>query len=101
MNVQDNKPLRGPKYRSRTFQEYLLRQEPVRAAEIMNGERAYNELVKDPGSPQAIAEALYHDDLTMPVPVDLPAGKTVSGFDSQSDTRITVAGNPIFGSRSE
>lgn len=53
------KPLRGPKNRSRAFQEYLLRQTPERAAAIMVGEKAFNELTSDKGSVAQAAERDY------------------------------------------
>jgi hypothetical protein len=76
MNTRPNEPLRGPRYRSRAFQEYLLRQPPERAAEILAAEHAFNELQQDPGSVAGAAEELYHFDLTDTVPVDAPAGIT-------------------------
>jgi hypothetical protein len=66
VNVQTNKPLRGPKYRSRAFQEYLLRQTPERAAEILAGERFFNELHADQGSVAAAAERVYQETLEGP-----------------------------------
>lgn len=50
MRVQFQKPLRGPAYRSRVFQEYIEEQPPERAEAIMAGERSYNQLRHDPGS---------------------------------------------------
>ncbi|HWX31232.1 MAG TPA: hypothetical protein VNZ53_27810 [Steroidobacteraceae bacterium] len=66
-----NTPLRGPAYRSRAFQEYLLQQTPERAAEIMAAEQEYNELRADPGSVGAASELQYREDLTIRVPLDL------------------------------
>jgi hypothetical protein len=68
--MSPNAPLRGPKYRSRAFQEYLLRQTPERAAEIIAAERGYNELHDDPGSVAQAAELQYHGDLTIKVPAE-------------------------------
>jgi hypothetical protein len=69
-----NEPLRGPKYRSRAFQEYLLQQTPERVKEILAAESAYNELRHDPGSIAAAAERIMGDTLTGFE--DKPAGMT-------------------------
>ena len=76
MNTLTNKPLRGPKYRSRAFQEYLLRQTPEQAAKIVAAEDVFNGLRKDPGSVAGASEALYNHDLNDRVPEDSPAGIT-------------------------
>ena len=77
--MKPNKPLRGPKYRSRVFQEYLLEQTPERAAEILAGERGYNELRADPGSVGAAAER----DL-----VESMLGPEVVPADAQHDSHV-------------
>jgi hypothetical protein len=72
--MKQNQPLRGPKYRSRAFQEYLLRQTPERAAEIIASEGHYNELRSEPGSVAAAAERIHAD--SMVGFEDKPAGVT-------------------------
>jgi hypothetical protein len=64
--MKPNEPLRGPKYRSRVFQEYLLQQAPERAAEILAGEQTFNKLREDPGSVAAVAERDFLVDMTTP-----------------------------------
>jgi hypothetical protein len=61
-----NKPLRGPKYRSRAFQEYMLRQPPERAQEILADELAFNELRADPNCLAQAAEREYAEDMAGP-----------------------------------
>lgn len=92
MNVQDNKPLRGPKYRSRIFQAYLLRQTPERAAEILAGERAFGDLQKDPGS-TAMAAEREHGDMLL--------GYEEKAAGSQTSTEIDLSHGrvPVYGSR--
>jgi hypothetical protein len=74
MKTSTNQPLRGPKYRSRAFQEYLLQQTPERAAEILAGEQKFNELRADPGGVAAAAERVHED--SMFGAEDKPAGIT-------------------------
>jgi hypothetical protein len=64
--TKDTKPLRGSKYRSRAFQEYLLRQSPERRAEILAGERRFTDLRESPHCLAAAAERDYAQDLLGP-----------------------------------
>lgn len=67
MSTATNKPLRGPKYRSRAFQEYLLAQSPERVAEIVRGESSYNDMRDDPGSLAAASERDHAELMLAPV----------------------------------
>lgn len=91
MNFRDNKPLLGPKYRSRVFQAYLLRQTPERAAEILAGERAFGDLRKDPGSVAMAAEREH---------VDTSLGREEKPAGSKTATEIDLhhAHVPVYGS---
>jgi hypothetical protein len=49
-------PISVPRSRSRAFHEYLLRQTPERANEILAGEAVFNELAAAPTGCRATAE---------------------------------------------
>jgi hypothetical protein len=61
--VNKFEPLRGPRYRSRLFQEYFLRQSPERQAQISAGERAFTSLRSSEHGVAAAAERDFAQDL--------------------------------------
>jgi hypothetical protein len=67
----NTKPLRGPKYRSRAFQEYLLEQSPERAEQILAAEAQFTRAQSEP---HGVAAALCRDyEEQMRGPRDGPA----------------------------
>ena len=63
MDITTRRPLRGPKYRSRIFQEYLLRQTPKRRAEISAAEYTFTYSHHQQHSAASAAERDYHYDM--------------------------------------
>lgn len=62
MDMTTRRPLQGPKYRGRVFQEYLLQQTPERRAEILAGERTFA-YSRHQHSASSAAERDYHYDM--------------------------------------
>lgn len=60
-------------HRSKAFQDYLDGQPAERVAEILAGERQFNQTQFARGSVREQAEAQYLDDLTVKVPRESPA----------------------------
>lgn len=63
MDITTRRPLRGPKYRGRVFQEYLLQQTPERRAEISAAECTFAYSRHHQHSAASAAERDYHYDM--------------------------------------
>lgn len=74
MYMKVQKPLRGHKHRTRSFQEYLLEQPPERRAEILAAEHQFNLDRNAPGSATLQAIVQYNEDLTLAIAREIPAG---------------------------
>jgi hypothetical protein len=89
--MKQNQPVRGPKYRSRIFEEYLSRQSPERFAEIVRGEAMYGDLTADEHSLKRAAERQLEE--CMSGLEEKPAGtKTATDIDVAHDYV------PVYGS---